>query len=214
MKKYEILKKITNSGVVAVIRAESAQEAIDISKACIAGGINAIEVTFTVDFAHEVIRNLKEHFSVDELTIGAGTVLDSETARIAILNGADFVVSPSFNLETAKLCHRYQIPYLPGCLTINEIMTAMEAGCDIIKIFPGSLVGPSFIKAIKGPLPDVNLMPTGGVSLENAATWIKNGCIAVGVGGQLTAPAKNGDYQGVSELAKKFVDSVKQARGK
>lgn len=212
MKKYQIINKITECGVVAVVRAKTTEQAVKISQACIDGGIRAIEVTFTVDYAHEVIKTLKESFNNSELTIGAGTVLDSETARIAILNGAEFIVSPNFNLEIAKLCNRYQLPYMPGCITISEIVTAMEAGCDIIKIFPGSLVGPSFIKAVKGPLPDVNLMPTGGVSLDNAATWIKNGCIALGVGGQLTAPAKTGDYQEVSRLAKKFVEIVKEAR--
>ena len=122
--------------------------------------------------------------------------------------------SDKFDLETAKLCNRYQIPYMSGCMTITEIVTAMEAGVDIIKVFPGNAFGPSFIKAIKGPLPQVNLMPTGGVNLDNVDQWIKNGCVAVGVGSDLTAPAKKGDYAGVTELAKQFVAKVQAARGK
>ena len=157
MKKMEILKRVTASKVVAVVRANSSEEAILISEACIKGGIEAIEVTFTVDYAHEVIKALKQKFK-NQLMIGAGTVLDSETARVAILNGADFIVSPAFDLESAKLCNRYQIPYMPGCMTITEMVRAMEAGCDIIKVFPGNAFGPSFIKAVKGPLPQINLI--------------------------------------------------------
>lgn len=212
MKKQLTLNQIIKSGVVAVVRATSSAQARKISEACIKGGINAIEVTFTVDFAQDVIKDLKENFKSDQLLIGAGTVLDSETARVAILNGADFIVSPAFDLETAKLCNRYQIPYMPGCVTITEIIKAMEAGCDIIKLFPGSLIGPNYVKAVKGPLPQANLMPTGGVSLENAANWIKNGCVAIGVGSDLTAPAKTGDYDKVTSIAEEFVKIVKEAR--
>lgn len=208
MKKIEILKRVTESKVVAVVRANSSEEAILISEACIKGGIQAIEVTFTVDYAHEVIKALKQKFK-NELMIGAGTVLDSETARVAILNGADFIVSPAFDLESAKLCNRYQIPYMPGCMTITEMVRAMEAGCDIIKVFPGNAFGPSFIKAVKGPLPQINLMPTGGVSLANAKEWLNNGCVAVGVGGELTAPAKTKEYDKIAEIAKQFVDACK-----
>ncbi|TCT13842.1 2-dehydro-3-deoxyphosphogluconate aldolase/(4S)-4-hydroxy-2-oxoglutarate aldolase [Natranaerovirga pectinivora] len=214
MSKYETLKKITDVGVVAVVRAENEDEANKIAKACIEGGVPAIEVTFTVPGAHKVIEGLKNSFSADELIVGAGTVLDSETARIAILAGAEYIVSPGFDLETAKLCNRYRIPYMPGCITITEILTAMEAGADVIKIFPGSIVGPSYIKAIKGPLPQAVVMPTGGVSLDNVDQWIKSGCVAVGVGGDLTAPAKTGDYAGVTDLAKQFVAKVKEARQK
>lgn len=213
MKKQEILNKLVASGVVAVVRANSAEDAYKISTACIDGGINAIEVTFTVDYAHDVIKDLKKQVKPGELLIGAGTVLDSETARVAILNGADFIVSPAFDLETSKLCNRYQVPYLPGCVTITEIIKAMESGVDIVKLFPGSLAGPSYVKAIKGPLPYANIMPTGGVSLNNVQDWIKAGCVAVGVGGELTAPAKTGDYQKVTENAKAFVEAVRKARG-
>ena len=176
------------------------------------GGIPAIEVTFTVPGADKVITALKKKFKKEELLVGAGTVLDSETARIAILAGAEYIVSPSFDLETAKLCNRYQVPYMPGCMTITEIVAAMEAGADVVKVFPGNAFGPDFIKAIKGPLPQAVLMPTGGVSLDNVGQWIKNGCVAVGVGGDLTASAKTGDYETITKIAKQFVAKVKEAR--
>ncbi|ABR47467.1 2-dehydro-3-deoxyphosphogluconate aldolase/4-hydroxy-2-oxoglutarate aldolase [Alkaliphilus metalliredigens QYMF] len=210
--KIETLQKITNVGVVAVVRAESAEQAEKIAQACINGGVPAIEITFTVPGAADVIKSLKEKFSKEELIVGAGTVLDSETARIAILAGAEYIVSPCFNLETAKLCNRYQVAYMPGCMTITEIVHAMEAGADIIKVFPGSVYGSSVIKAIKGPLPQAVLMPTGGVSLDNVGQWIKNGCVAVGVGGELTGGAKTGNYDQITETAKQFVSKVKEAR--
>ena len=211
--KLKTLKKITDVGVVAVVRAESAEQAIKIAEACREGGIPAIEITFTVPYADEVIRELSKAYKNGEMIVGAGTVLDSETARIAILAGAQYIVSPCLDEETIKLCNRYQIPVMPGCVTIKEMVTAMELGADIIKVFPGELVGPSYIKAVKGPLPQAPLMPTGGVSLENAAEWIKNGCVAVGVGGSLTAGAKTGDYEAVTEMAKKFVAAVQKAGG-
>lgn len=210
--KIETLKKIMDVGIVAVIRAENEEKAEKIAQACIEGGIPAIEVTFTVPRADRVIESLKSKFTKDELIVGAGTVLDSETARVAILAGAEYIVSPGFDLETAKLCNRYQIPYMPGCMTITEMIRAMEAGADVIKVFPGSAYGPDIIKAIKGPLPQAVLMPTGGVSLDNVDQWIKNGCVAVGVGGELTAGAKSGNYGLITETAKQFIEKIKQAR--
>lgn len=207
MRKYEILKRIENVGIVAVVRAENTEKAKKVALACMKGGIDSIEIAFTVPGAHKVIEDLTEEFG-DRLLVGAGTVLDSETARIAILSGAKYIVSPSFNLENAKLCNRYQIPYMPGCMTIAEMITAMEAGADVIKVFPGSAFGPSIIKAIKGPLPQAVLMPTGGVSLDNVSEWIKNGCIAVGVGGNLT----KGTSEDITNTARKFVDKIKEAR--
>ncbi|MGB6129709.1 MAG: bifunctional 2-keto-4-hydroxyglutarate aldolase/2-keto-3-deoxy-6-phosphogluconate aldolase [Psychrilyobacter sp.] len=206
MKKFEVLKKISDVGVVAVIRGDSIGDAVNISKACIAGGITAIEVTYTNPMATEIIKKLSKE---NNIVLGAGTVLDSETARIAIMAGARYIVSPGFDIETAKLCNRYQVAYMPGCMTITEMIKAMESGCDIIKLFPGSAFGPSFIKSIKAPLPQINIMPTGGVNLENVDEWIKNGVIAVGVGGQLT----NGTMEQIKETAKKFVEKVRLARG-
>lgn len=200
------------AGIVAVVRADSEEQAQKISKACIEGGVPAIEVTFTVPGAQNVIASLKSKFTSAELIVGAGTVLDSETARIAILAGAEYIVSPGFDPETAKLCNRYQIPYMAGCMTLTEMIHAMEAGVDVVKVFPGNVLGPDFIKAIKGPLPQAVLMPTGGVSLENVDQWIRNGCVAVGVGGDLTGPSETGDYAKITELAKLFVAKIKEAR--
>jgi 2-dehydro-3-deoxyphosphogluconate aldolase / (4S)-4-hydroxy-2-oxoglutarate aldolase len=213
MKKLNILSKVTECGVVAVVRADSKEEAVKISEACVRGGIQGIEVTFTVQGADEVIKELasmyKDHSNV---VIGAGTVLDSTTARIAILAGAEFVVSPAFDEETAKLCNLYQVPYMPGCMTITEIKRALEAGVDIVKLFPGNAFGPEFVKSVKAPLPQVNIMPTGGVDLDNVEQWIKNGCVAVGVGGNLVAPAKTGEYEKITEYAKQYIAKVRAAR--
>lgn len=209
MRKYEVLKRVEEVGVVAVVRAENSDQAKKIALACMEGGIDSIEITFTVPGAHKVIESLTEEFQ-DRLLVGAGTVLDGETARIAILSGAKYIVSPGFDLETAKLCNRYQIPYMAGCMTITEMIKAMEAGVDVIKVFPGSAFGPSFIKAVKGPLPQAVLMPTGGVSIDNVDQWIKNGCIAVGVGGNLT----KGTSEEMTNAAKEFVDKVKEARSR
>lgn len=207
MDKYEVLKRISDIGVVSVVRAKDFEEARKISLACMKGGIDAIEITFTVPGAQQVIESLTKEFG-DKLLVGAGTVLDSETARIAILAGANYIVSPSFDLNTAKLCNRYQIPYIAGCMTLTEIKTALEAGTDVIKVFPGSAFGPSYISAIKGPLPQAKLMPTGGVDINNADQWIKNGCIAVGVGSNLT----KGTSEEITTKAKAFVDKVKEAK--
>ncbi|MFP7477060.1 bifunctional 4-hydroxy-2-oxoglutarate aldolase/2-dehydro-3-deoxy-phosphogluconate aldolase [Terribacillus saccharophilus] len=213
MKKTEILSKLTDQAIVAVVRAESPEQAIQISDACIEGGITGIEVTFTVKDADQVIKQLTAQYSENaDVVVGAGTVLDSTTARLAILAGAGFIVSPTFDAATARLCNLYQIPYLPGCMTIGEIKQAMEAGADIIKLFPGSAFGPSFIKAVKAPLPQANIMPTGGVDLENIGDWLKNGAVAVGVGGNLVAPASTGDYDKITSIARKYIQKVKEAR--
>ncbi|SMQ73004.1 2-dehydro-3-deoxyphosphogluconate aldolase / (4S)-4-hydroxy-2-oxoglutarate aldolase [Bacillus sp. OV166] len=213
MKKLGILTKLTDCGVVAVVRADSKEEAIQISEACVKGGIMGIEVTFTINEAETVIKELASYFGDNsEVVIGAGTVLDAATARIAILAGAQFIVSPGFDKQTAKLCNLYQIPYMPGCMTIMEMKTALEYGSDVIKLFPGNAFGPDFIKAVKAPLPQVNIMPTGGVSLENADQWIKNGCVAIGVGGNLVASAKTGEYEKITEYASQYVKKVQEAR--
>ncbi len=212
IQRINTLTRIWEAGIVAVVRADNWETAEKIARACIAGGIPAIEITFTVPGAAKVIEELRRSIPKEELIIGAGTVLDSETARIAILAGAEYIVSPGFDKDTARLCNRYQIPYMPGCMTITEIIRAMEAGADVIKVFPGSVVGPDYIKAVKGPLPQASLMPTGGVNLENVDQWISNGCIAVGVGGELTSGAKTGDYDKVTKTAIEFVKKIKAAR--
>jgi 2-dehydro-3-deoxyphosphogluconate aldolase/(4S)-4-hydroxy-2-oxoglutarate aldolase len=209
--KIAVLSKIVSSGLVAVIRAENAEQAARIADACALGGVAALEITFTVPGAAGVIEHLAKKCSKD-IFLGAGTVLDPETARIAILAGAQFVVSPAVNAETARLCNRYQVPYMPGAGTISEVIAAMESGADIVKVFPGEILGPAFVKAVKGPLPQAQLMPTGGVSLENVAHWIKAGSIAIGVGGNLTAGAKTGDFASITNFARQFVEKIKEAR--
>lgn len=212
MEKEQVISKLTETGLVAVVRADNADEAIRISDACLEGGCNAIELTFTVPGAHKVIEALAAKYPNGKMLLGAGTVLDSETARIAILSGANYVVSPAFNADAAKLCNRYRVPYIPGCMTITEVLTAMEAGGDIIKIFPADLFGPKIIKDIKGPLPQAKLMPTGGVDVSNVDQWIKAGAAAVGAGSSLTAGAKTGDYKKITETAKEFIEKIKAAR--
>ena len=144
--------------------------------------------------------------------IGAGTVLDATTARLAIMAGAAFIVSPCFDIETAKICNLYQIPYLPGCMTINEMKEALKAGADIVKLFPGSAFGPKIVGAFKAPLPQLNIMPTGGVSLENMADWFKAGVVAVGVGGNLLAPLKNEDYPAITKVAGQYMAKLQEIR--
>ena len=202
--KEEILLDIKSSGMVAVVRGETVEQAFEIVEKCIDGGIKAIELTFTVPFAHRVIEELAKKYS-DKITLGAGTVLDSETARIAILSGAEFIVSPNFNPDVTRLCNRYRKASMAGILTVSEAISAMEAGVDILKLFPGDLFGPAFIKDIKGPIPYAQIMPTGGVSVDNAAEWIKAGAVAIGAGSSLM----KGD---VKANAKAFMDQIRLAR--
>lgn len=211
--KIEVLRRIIASGLVAVIRADNREQAEGIAESCGLGGVAALEIAFTVPGASGVIEHLAKQVS-PQILLGAGTVLDPETARIAILAGAQFVVSPSLNPETARLCNRYQVPYLPGAATIREVVEAMECGADIVKVFPGEILGPAFVKAVKGPLPQAQLMPTGGVTLENVSDWIKAGSVAVGVGSNLTAGAKTGDFAAITRLAEQFVEKIRQARSK
>src|SRR5262245_10265440 len=176
MLKLKVLGRILDSGLVAVIRAEKSDEALRIAAACAEGGVDVVEITFTVPGAAQVIEEVSKR---EGLIVGAGTVLDPETARIGILAGARFVVSPALSGETARLCNRYQIPYLPGAATVREIIEAMECGADIVKVFPGETLGPTFIKAVKAAIPHASLMPTGGVSLGNVRDWVAAGCVAV-----------------------------------
>lgn len=212
MDKQQVLAKMTDTGLVAVVRAETEDKAIRIADACIEGGCSAIELTFTVPGAHKVIESLAKKYTPEQMLLGAGTVLDPETARTAILSGANFVVSPGFNADAAKLCNRYQVPYMPGCMTITEVLHAMEAGADIVKIFPADLFGPTIIKDIKGPLPHAKMMPTGGVDVSNVDQWIKAGAVAVGAGSSLTKGAKTGDYAAITATAKEFIAKIKEAR--
>lgn len=208
MNKEKIIMRIKECGLVAVVRAKNSEQAINIAEACIAGGVAAIELTFTVPEADLIIESLAKKYNKGEIIIGAGTVLDPETARIAILRGAEYIVSPSVNVETIKLCNRYRIPIMPGVMTPTEAVTALEAGADILKIFPGGLFGPSVIKDFKGPLPQADFMPTGGVTVDNVGEWIRAGAVAVGAGSSLT----NGTYDDIVRTAKAFLQAIKVAR--
>ena len=210
MDKLDIIAKLKQEKVVAVVRAESKEQGEKIIDSIVKGGINFIEITMTVPGAVDIIKELSEKYkSNPDVIIGAGTVLDPETARMVILAGAKYVVSPSFNPETVKMCNRYRVPVMPGIMTVKEAVEALELGVDILKVFPGNAFGPSIIKAFKGPLPQACFMPTGGVSVENAHEWIKNGAVAIGTGSNLTAGAKTGDYESITKIASDFVNAVK-----
>jgi 2-dehydro-3-deoxyphosphogluconate aldolase/(4S)-4-hydroxy-2-oxoglutarate aldolase len=211
MSKFDVIKRLTDCGVVAVVRAESAEQGVKIAKAVMESGIVGIEITFTVPGALDIIKALATECG-DGIIIGAGTVLDSETARAAILAGAQYVVSPFLDVDTVKLCNTYNVPCMPGAMTLKEAVEGMRAGADIIKIFPGALFGPRIIKEFRGPMPQLKMMPTGGVSVENAGEWIRAGAVAVGVGGALTAGAKKGDYASITEIGRQLVAEVKKAR--
>lgn len=221
MKKLRVLQQLTDAGVVAVLRADSPEEVVEMSRRAIKGGIKAIEITMTVPFALRAIEQLSKEYSsfvspdADNFAIiGVGTVLDPETARAAILAGAEYVVSPALNPDTIKLCNRYAIPILPGTMTIHEIQTALELGVDIVKLFPGNLYSPSVIPSIKGPLPQANVMPTGGVSLDNLKDWIKAGAVAVGIGSDLTKDAvKTGDFSLIEKKAAAYITAYREAKG-
>ncbi|NJP36084.1 bifunctional 2-keto-4-hydroxyglutarate aldolase/2-keto-3-deoxy-6-phosphogluconate aldolase [Alkalicoccus luteus] len=206
MQLLSTVQDMTNEKLAVVIRGDSAEQAEQTGAACYAGGVKVLEVTFTVDGAENVIRRLKQRFS--DAIVGAGTVLDAETARIAILAGAAFIVSPGFDKQTALLCNRYQVPYLPGCMTITEMITAMEYGAQVVKLFPGGTFGPPFLSAVKGPLPHVNIMPSGGITVDNTAEWLEAGAVMVGVGGDMTKGAKNGDFDAVTAEARRFMQAA------
>lgn len=210
MNKSNVIESIKENRIVAVVRADDKNTTFKIVEACLEGGINHIEITFTIPQAHLMIEQLNKEFNKD-IVLGAGTVLDSETARIAILSGAKFVVSPYFNKEMIKLCNRYQVASMPGAMTIQEVVQSLEYGCEIIKLFPGELSGPKIIKAIKGPLPQANLMPTGGVDRDNVLEWINAGAVAVGVGGSLIAPAKQDKFGEITKRAKEFMHLIKNS---
>ncbi len=209
MKKYSILKSINEAKLVAVVRGSSASEAVLITDKIVKGGIVGIEITYTTPNATKVIEELSEKYG-DKICLGAGTVLDSATAVMAIHAGAKYIVSPNFDKEIALECNKYHIPYLPGVMTVSEVVTAHKYGVDVVKLFPGGDVGMSFAKNIKGPLPHFNFMPTGGVSLDNLTQWLEHGAFSIGIGGFLTAPAKSGNYDEITLIAEKIVKVYKE----
>ncbi|MGI8468475.1 MAG: bifunctional 4-hydroxy-2-oxoglutarate aldolase/2-dehydro-3-deoxy-phosphogluconate aldolase [Pyrinomonadaceae bacterium] len=214
MNKKQVVEQIKAVGVLPVIRADSRDEAAQIVRAVKGGGISIVEITMTVPDALELIRDLAQTYG-DEILIGAGTVLDAETARKCIAAGARFVISPALDLETIKSCNEREIVVMPGALTPTEIVTAWNAGADFVKVFPANaLGGASYLKSLKAPLPDIKLIPTGGVSLATAADFIKAGAEAVGVGGDLVdLKAIRGGQAGIiSERAARYLEIVRNAR--
>lgn len=211
MKKHRIIHALFEEGAIAVIRAINKTEALKIVQAVRDGGMRAIEITMTVPHADEIIREVSASFGEDIL-LGAGTVLDAETARVCILAGARYIVSPSFDEKCARLCNRYTVPYIPGVMTPTEAVRALEAGCDILKLFPAEMFGPAIIRAFKGPLPQGSYMPTGGISAENAAEWIKGGAAILGIGGSLTKGAQAGNFAAVSNTAQQIKQAIATAR--
>jgi len=212
MQRAELLNKVIQSGVVSVVRAESGEKALKIVEAVVSGGITSIELTYSVPRANEVISDLVAKYLGTDVVIGAGTVLDPTSARLAIVAGAQFIVSPSFNKEVAKICNLYQIPYVPGILTPLEAQKALEYGSELIKLFPGDITGSKMIKDLKGPFPYINILPSGGVNVDNVAEWFAAGAVAVSAGGGVTAPAANNNYSEVTENAKKFMAAFKAAK--
>ena len=215
MKKEQVLAKMKEDCLVAVVRAKDLEQGEKVVDAIIAGGINFIEITMTMDEGNpvEFIAKIAEKYRDNkDVVIGAGTVLDPETARAVILAGANYVVSPGLNADTIRMCNRYRVPMLPGVMTPTEAITALECGCDVIKIFPGNIMGPAAISSFKGPLPQGEFMPSGGVDVDNVDKWIKAGAYAVGTGSSLTKGAKTGDFAAVTAKAQEFVKAVAAAR--
>lgn len=213
MKKYEKLNLIRETGIVAIMRAKSSDQLIAAADAIKTGGVRVIEVTMTTPGALNVIEAAKKKYG-DEVLFGAGSVLDPETARAAILAGADFIVAPTLKLDVIALCNRYSVPVMPGCYTPTEIITAWEAGADMVKLFPASVGGADLLKAILAPLPQVELVPVGGVDLNTAADFIRKGAAALGVGSSLINQKllDSGDMAELTRRAAAFIEEVKKGR--
>lgn len=212
MKKGEVLSRLEKTGVVAVVREQTELQALKAAQAVVAGGILGLEITFSVPDAASVITQLKKMYHLSSgVVIGAGTVLDATTARLAIIAGAEFIVSPSFNLETAQICNLYQVPYLPGCMTITEMQQALMSGAEIVKLFPANNFEPELIKSVKAPLPQINIMPTGGINLDNLLNWKKAGALLVGVGGNLFQGVAENNYVKVTKTATAYSEKWQQA---
>ena len=214
MTSKEILAFITEVGVVPVVRAASADSAFKAVEAMYQGGVRAAEITMTVPGAIKVLEKLADHFG-SRLVLGAGTVLDPETARACMLAGAEFFITPALRVSTIEICKRYSKVICPGALTPTEVLTAWEAGADCIKVFPcGNVGGAKYIKALKGPFPQIEMMPTGGVNLETAGDFLKAGACAVAVGGELVDPKamKEGRYEVLAEKARQYLAAVAKAR--
>jgi 2-dehydro-3-deoxyphosphogluconate aldolase/(4S)-4-hydroxy-2-oxoglutarate aldolase len=214
MSKEDQLRQVLDTGIVAVVRSQDSQQLVETVRALADGGVTVVEITMSVPGALDVVKAVRSALG-ERVLLGAGTILDPETCRMAILAGAEYIVAPTLNLDVIRLCQRYDKLVMPGAFTPTEILAAWEAGADIVKVFPADVVGPAFFKAIKGPLPQVRVMPTGGVDLTTAASFLKAGACCLGVGGQLVEPsaiaARN--FNRIRELAQQYVAIVKETRG-
>jgi 2-dehydro-3-deoxyphosphogluconate aldolase/(4S)-4-hydroxy-2-oxoglutarate aldolase len=215
MSKERQLQQVLDTGIVAVVRSRDSGLLVDVCRALADGGVTVVEITMTVPDALDVVRAVRRELG-ERVLLGAGTILDPETARMALLAGAEYLVSPTVNLDVIRLCQRYDKLVMPGAFTPTEILTAWEAGADIVKVFPADVVGPAFFKALKGPLPQVRVMPTGGVDLNTAAKFLDAGACCLGVGGQLVDPKAVAarEFGKIRDLAAQYIDIVKKARAK
>jgi 2-dehydro-3-deoxyphosphogluconate aldolase/(4S)-4-hydroxy-2-oxoglutarate aldolase len=213
MSRESQLRQVLDCGIVAVVRSHDSQQLVEVARALADGGVPVVEITMTVPNALDVVRQVRQALG-DRLLLGAGTILDAETARAALLAGAEYLVSPTLNLDVIRLCRRYDKLIMPGALTPTEILAAWEAGADIVKVFPADVVGPAFFKAIRGPLPQIRLMPTGGVDLTTAAEFLKAGACCLGVGGQLIEPkaVAQRNFDRIRDLARQYVAVVASTR--
>jgi 2-dehydro-3-deoxyphosphogluconate aldolase / (4S)-4-hydroxy-2-oxoglutarate aldolase len=213
MSKESDLRRVLDCGIVAVVRSPDSQQLVEAARALADGGVTIVEITMTVPNALDVVRAVRQALG-DRLLLGAGTILDPETARAALLAGAEYLVAPTVNLDVIKLCQRYDKLVMPGAFTPTEILTAWEAGADIVKVFPAEVVGPAFFKAVRGPLPQIRMMPTGGVDLNTALDFLKAGACCLGVGSQLIEPkaVAERNFDRIRELAKQYVGIVRQFR--
>lgn len=215
MSKHPDLQRVLDCGIVAIIRASSGEQLVKVARALYEGGVDVIEVTFTVPNVLEILQAVRKDLG-DKILLGAGTVLDTETCRAALLAGAEFIVSPTVNVDVIRMCNRYDKLMMPGAFTPTEVLTAWEAGGDVIKIFPGEIGGPNYLKALHGPLPQVRIMPTGGVDLETLPSFFKAGACAVGVGSNLVEKkaVETGDMDRIRSLAQQYSSLVKQCKAK
>src|SRR5437870_5098765 len=213
MSKESQLQHVLDCGIVAVVRSPDSQQLVEVCRALAEGGISVVEITLTVPDALEVLRQVRRALG-DRVLLGAGTVLDAETARAVLLAGAEYVVAPTVNLDVVRLCRRYDKLVMPGAFTPTEVLTAWEAGADVVKVFPADVGGPAYFKALRGPLPQIRLMPTGGVDLKTAAEFLKAGACCLGIGSQLVEPQAiaAGDYDRLRDLARQYVEIVQKTR--
>jgi 2-dehydro-3-deoxyphosphogluconate aldolase/(4S)-4-hydroxy-2-oxoglutarate aldolase len=213
MSKEADLRRVLDSGIVAVVRSPDSQQLVEVCRALADGGVTVVEITMTVPDALDVVRAVRKSLG-DRLLLGAGTILDPETARAAFLAGAEYLVAPTINLEVIRLCQRYDKLVMPGAFTPTEILSAWEAGADIVKVFPAEVVGPAFFKALRGPLPQIRLMPTGGVDLTTAVKFLEAGACCLGVGNQLVEPKTVAarQFDRIRDLASQYVAIVQQFR--